>query len=158
MALFDIFSKRRTFLPIYQQAWAAIRPHLAPEPAGDDEVAARLALFYLASLLYSTVYQACVAAGMTTSSAYSMARGHLSKAPFGEDLRLAVNAIFLAEEGSRERRYAEVLQASVARVVMAIAAGRPLEGVAVKAELMELARFFAAIDFARDGLYPPAPA
>jgi len=158
MALFDIFSKRRTFLPIYEQAWAAIRPHLRPAPAGEDEAAARLALFYLASILYSTVYQSCVAAGMTTSSAYSMARGHLAKSPFEEELRLAADAIFLAEEGSRERRYADVLQATVARIVTALAAGRPLEAAAVEAELAELRRFFTASDFGRDGLYPPLPA
>lgn len=158
MALFDIFSKRRTFLPIYEQAWAAIRPHIVPEPAGEDEVAARLALFYLASILYATVYQACLAAGMTTSSAYSMARGHLAKSPFEEELRVAVDGIFHTEEGSRERRYADVLQATVARIVTAIVAGRPLEVAAVKAELMELGRFFAAIDFGRNGLYPPLSA
>ncbi|AMV71561.1 hypothetical protein JCM30471_03850 [Desulfuromonas carbonis] len=158
MALFDIFSKRRTFLPLYEQAWAAIRPHIMPEPAGEDEAAARLALFYLASILYSTVYQACVAAGMTTSSAYSMARGHLAKSPFAEELRLAVDAIFLAEEGSRERRYADVLQATIARIVSALAAGHPLAVAAIEAELAELRRVFAASDCGRDGLSPHPPA
>jgi hypothetical protein len=153
MVLFEVFLKRRRFLPLHEKVWQAISPHLAIGAAEDDEVAHRLDCFYYASVVYSAVYQSAVAAGMSTSTAFKLARLHLGKYPFDAKLREAVDAIFPAEEGSRERRYAEQLQATVGHIAAGVAAAAGKTSAAdAGGELAGLARFFAGLDFAAGGL------
>ncbi len=155
MVLFEVFLKRRRFLPLYEKVWQAISPHLAIATAAEDEVAHRLDCFYYASVVYSAVYQSAVAAGMSTSTAFKLARLHLGKYPFDAGLREAVDAIFPADEGSRERRYAEQLQATVGRIAAGAAGAREVAAAETAEELAGLARFFAGLEFAAGGLYPP---
>jgi len=155
MALFEVLFKRRRFLPLYERLWQAVSPHLAITAGPDDPTAHRLACFHYASVIYACVFQAALAAGMSTSTAFSLARIHLRKCPFDSDLAGAVDGIFSAEEGSRERRYAETLQATLGRIAAAIAGPEGAAATAVKEELEELERVFAALDFAAEGPYPP---
>jgi hypothetical protein len=158
MGLVDLFCKRRKFLPLFEQVWAAVSPHLAITAGPEEELAHRLDCFYYASVVYASVYQAALAAGMSTSTGHSLARIQLGKYPFESDLAPAVDALFSADAGSRERDWAEALQATLGRIVAGVAGG-DLAATAVVAELEELERRFAALGFAGGELYPPrAPA
>lgn len=150
MALFEVLFKRRRFLPIHQRAWEAITPHLAIGAGPEDERAHRLECFHYASVVYTSVYQAALAAGMSTSTGHSLARLHLGKYPFDGALCDAVDAAFSADPGSSERRWAEALKTRLERVVAAPAT--------VADELAALREVFADLDFAATGLYPPIPA
>jgi len=153
MTLYDLFSKRRRFLPLYERAWQAIESHLAIKAGAEDAIPHRLSCFFYASVVYSLVYQSAVAAGMNTSSAYSVTRIQLAKYPFDAELRHAVDAIFPADEGSRERRFADHLQQTVGRIVAAVQAGG-VDDIDVGAELADLERFFAEQRFGDEGVTP----
>jgi len=155
MSLFNILSKRRKFIPLYEQVWQAITPQLTISAGPEDEIAHRLECFFYAGILYSAVYQSAMASGMNSSSAFSVARIQLEKSPFDSALCQAVNEIFSADSGSPERRYADRLQEAVGRIVATITSGQDAPAVLVAAELEELAQFFSAEEFAREGLYPP---
>lgn len=155
MTLFDLFSKRRKFLPLYEKVWSAIEPYLAIKAGPEDEVAHRLGCFFYASTVYSVLYQTAIAAGMSSSSAFSMTRIQLSKYPFDASLRNAVDVLFSADAGGRERHYADRLQAAIGQIVVAIKAGQNATAAGVQDKMAGLEQFFAEQDFARDGLYPP---
>jgi len=155
MTLFDLFSKRRKFLPLYEKVWSAIEPYLMIKAGPEDEIAHRLDCFYYASTVYSILYQTAVAAGMSSSSAFSMTRIQLSKYPFDASLRHAVDVLFSADAGEKERTYADRLQATISQIVVAIKTGQDAVAAGVGDKMTGLEQFFAAQDFAAAGLYPP---
>jgi len=155
VGLFEVLAKRRKFLPLYEQVWAFIKPHLTINPNPANEITHRLECFYYASVVYSSVYQAALAAGMSTSSAYSLARIQLRKCPFDSALTDAVDGLFVAEAESREQRFAEQLQATIGRIAAAAVGSPGAPSVDPASELEGLARAFADYDFAAEGIYPP---
>ena len=158
MGLFELLLKRRKFLPLFDKVWTAVSPHLAIAAGPEQAVAHRLACFHYAGVVYASVYRAALAAGMSSSTAFPLARLQLGKYPFDDALEAAVDALFSADEGSRERRYAVALEEHLGRIVAAVATtGTPPEA-EIAAELTALERRFAELDFAAGGLYPPLPA
>jgi len=157
MTLFDLFSKRRKFLPLYEQVWAIVEPHLSIKTDPADETAHRLACFYYACVVYSLVYQAGVAAGMSSSSAFSVTRIQLGKYPFDEALRERVDTVFSADATERERNFADRLQLGMQRIVNGIKSGQNADSLEVAGELASIEQSFLAKDFAGSGIYPPLP-
>jgi len=157
MTLFDLFSKRRKFLPLYEQVWAVVEPHLSIKTDPADEIAHRLACFYYACVVYSLVYQAGVAAGMSSSSAFSVTRIQLGKYPFDEALRERVDTVFSADASGRESAFADQLQGTMQRLVAGIKSGQQAASLGVASELAANEQFFQAQDFAGNGIYPPLP-
>lgn len=156
MTLFDLFSKRRRFRALYDRVWAAIEPNLAIKAGPELPEAHRLACFYYASVVYAIVYQSALAAGMSTSSAFSVARIHLSKYPFDAALRGTVDRSFSADAGLRERDFSERLQATIEPLVTAARAGRQADPTDVAGQLATLEETLAGLDLRFAEPDPPA--
>ena len=157
MGLFELLFKRRRFLPLYERVWDAVSPHLAITAGPEEPIPHRLACFYYGSVVYASVYQTALAAGMSTSSGYALARLHLGKYPFDGDLGTAVDALFTADAGSPERRWGDTLQDRLGRIVAAVKAGGAAAASGVATELEALAEDFATLAFGGGDLYPPHP-
>jgi hypothetical protein len=155
MTLFDLFSKRRKFLQLYERVWALVESHLSIKADPADEIAHRLACFYYACVVYSLVYQTGVAVGMSSSSAFSVTRIQLSKYPFDEALRERVDTVFSADATARERDFADQLQVGMQRIVIGIKSGQNADSLEVAGELATIEQLFLAQDFASHGIYPP---
>lgn len=98
MALFDVFKAGKSN-KIFDAVWRVVWPQVGSIPDGDEQERRRYLLF-LGTILYSTRYNASLAAGMQASSANAAALKVLAGAKYDKDLEDDIVFMFSEAENA----------------------------------------------------------
>lgn len=148
MGLFEVLFKRRKFLPIHERLWQVLSPHLGISVGPEDDADGyRRECFFYAGVVYASVYQAALSAGMSTSTGFSLARIQLRKCPFDSHLLDEVDAMFTADMGSEERQFADRLLETVGEIAAGMNGAGSSPSVEAATALQALQQFFSGLGF-----------
>ena len=115
MAFADVFKTRRS-AKLHQRAWQVIWERVKNPPDGDP-AAKELHVVFVGTLLFSTRYQAAVAAGMEETTAKTVAMQVVGQAGFDEGMRDKVLSVFSASREDPSSDYATKLHSLTAVIV-----------------------------------------
>lgn len=115
MYIFEIFKKRRKFEPIFTCTWERVSKNMVYPSVADEDPAQKLVYYGL--MAYAVVFEAALAADMSTSAAHHLARLQVGKYKFDPLITRAVERVFADAETEAERGYADLFLSRVAQLI-----------------------------------------
>ncbi len=155
MYILEIFFKRRRFTEIFENSWKAIGNNISLPTDAGDATEPQLELFYFVSILYSTVYHAALAAGMSTSSAHYLARIQVNKSKVDSFISTAAYEIFAAApDDEKLKEYAGHLTACLQPIVtVTTKKGSTIDEAEFIPQMAELRQHFQQCGFSAADLF-----
>ncbi len=144
MYILEIFLKKRKFSTIYKAAWPLISTHIIYPPDTDEEPEQRLVFF--GALTYATVYQSCLAAGMSTSAGHHLARILLRNLKFEEWINEAIIDIF-APDDEQAQAYTAGLFSRVGSLIDSVRTGGDAAADDIELAMVEVSKFYRKVMF-----------
>jgi hypothetical protein len=121
MIVIEVFRKKKKMEPILNRCWSRLTNDM-PYPAVADEDPVQK-LVYFGLIAYATVYEAAIAAGMSSSAAHYLARLQLGKCKLGQPVTNVVEATFSGFDSEEKRQYAAVFHTHIGQAIEKILAG-----------------------------------
>ena len=154
MYILEIFFKRRKFTEIFENSWKAIGNNISLVEGADDSADPQLELFYFVSIIYSTVYHAALAAGMSTSSAHYLARIQAKKSKIDPPIIAAAIEVFAAPDDEKLKEYATYLDGCLQPIVAEAAEqGSSTDEAEFRQPMSELRQYFQQCRFSPEDLF-----
>ena len=141
MYILDIFFKRRKFINIFEKTWQAIGDKISLVQDSEDEKETQRELFYFVSVVYCSVFQSALAAGMDESSAHYLARIQTKKSKVDGEIVSAVEKMFSTPENDQQQSYVDLAHKQIGPIARAqVDSSVNLDPVTIQASLDDLHR------------------